>query len=114
MISDDYTGPERRRRNLTQDDREWIKRAIIEHHKCPFDEQDVTAVKKVVDIIRTLGDDNLNRGIERFREQNHFLSGFISRKSVIIGAAILSITGLAAVSFIRFLAVAIRDAVILK
>ena len=94
---ENYIGTDQRNHVLTHDDRQWIIDAIIKHHNCPFGADDFRAVQKILDIHRTMGDGDLNMGIERFRDHSRFMAAVINKKTVIAGAGIVAIIGFLAV-----------------
>ena len=96
---------ERRKNVLTNDDRTWfentVAQKISEHHSCPFTAEEVRAVRQVADIVIKMGNGNMDIGVEKFRDQNRFLSNFLSRKSVVAGAALLSVVGLVVIALAK-------------
>jgi hypothetical protein len=80
---------------LTEEDKRWLVNAMREHN-CPMNSEEIRTIKEVVAIVRALGEDNLNKGIERFRDQNKYLLTFMTRKSIIYGACLLSVVGVVA------------------
>ena len=107
---------ERRKNILTTSDREWfedtVARQISEHHTCPFTAEEVRAVRQVADIVIKMGNGNMDIGIDKFRDQNRFLSNFLSRKSVVAGAALLSIAGLVAIALAKTAWAAIQELIL--
>lgn len=86
-------GIERREQVLTESDKDWIVQTITRYHNCPFGEDDFRAVKKILDIHQTMGDGDLNRGIERFREHSRFMQALLTKKSLLAGAGMVAIFG---------------------
>ena len=109
---DYYSGPERRRQALTQDDRQWIVDAIIKHHKCPFKDDEFAAIKKFLDITKTMGDGDMDKGVEKYREHSRFISSLLSKKSLVAGAAIVSIVGVTGAYWIKQMALFIQSLIL--
>ena len=97
---------------MTQDDRDWIVRAILEHHKCPFKDDEFAAIKKWLDINKTMGGGDIDRGVELYREHSRFLASLLSKKSVVAGAAIVSIVGVTGVYLIKQMALFIQSLIL--
>lgn len=87
-------GIERRENVLTEADKEWLREAMIENRSCKsFTPEEVAAVKQVCGIVRSLGNDNINIGVDRFRDHNKFVSALLSKRAVLAGAAMVAIAG---------------------
>ena len=90
-------GIERRESVLTEVDKEWLTKAMIENRSCKsFTPEEVAAMKEMCGIVRNMGDDNINRGVDRFREHNKFIQALLNKKAVLAGAAMLAMASMTA------------------
>jgi hypothetical protein len=100
-------GIERRTNVLTHEDREWIAQAITEH-ACNFTPEEVRANKKMLDILVPAGNGDLNRGVERFREQNKFLDAVLTKRAFVAGAMLVALSGAGAIALAAWLWAAVK------
>jgi hypothetical protein len=101
-------GIERREHALTESDKDWIVQAITKYHNCPFGEDDFRAVKKILDIHQTIGDGDLNKGVERFREHSRFMQAVLTKKSVLAGVGLAGVFGTVSIAFFWWMLESVR------